>query len=189
MLQILNYNCVFKKVITASAFQNGNLNLQCFSLECPLVWFLIKLYVVYSLSKSALNILPIQLLAFLQGLFTFYHEGYELAHEFEPYKQQLQFNLQNVSLHTSGVVHKGIQPRNQILQLIIPRHNKLSSHKWIAVWWNGILCCTEDQYFQNAVLLVVTAGYLMVMCQKKGNIWKSADMPLSPLTMASPLVA
>ncbi|XP_021323547.2 rho GTPase-activating protein 42-like isoform X1 [Danio rerio] len=35
------------------------------------------------------------LLAFLQGLFTFYHEGYELAHDFEPYKQQLQFNLQN----------------------------------------------------------------------------------------------
>ncbi|KAJ8368637.1 hypothetical protein SKAU_G00086650 [Synaphobranchus kaupii] len=35
------------------------------------------------------------LLAFLQGLFTFYHEGYELAQEFEPYKQQLQFNLQN----------------------------------------------------------------------------------------------
>uniref|UniRef100_A0A8C1UCC5 Rho GTPase-activating protein 42 n=1 Tax=Cyprinus carpio TaxID=7962 RepID=A0A8C1UCC5_CYPCA len=35
------------------------------------------------------------LLAFLQGLFTFYHEGYELAHEFEPYKQQLQYNLQN----------------------------------------------------------------------------------------------
>ncbi|XP_017273414.1 rho GTPase-activating protein 42 [Kryptolebias marmoratus] len=35
------------------------------------------------------------LLAFLQGLFTFYHEGYELASEFEPYKQHLQFNLQN----------------------------------------------------------------------------------------------
>ncbi|KAJ7990094.1 hypothetical protein DPEC_G00296720 [Dallia pectoralis] len=35
------------------------------------------------------------LLAFLQGLFTFYHEGYELAHEFDPYKTQLQFNLQN----------------------------------------------------------------------------------------------
>ncbi|GAB5577274.1 oligophrenin-1 isoform X1 [Prionailurus iriomotensis] len=29
------------------------------------------------------------------GLFTFYHEGYELAQEFAPYKQQLQFNLQN----------------------------------------------------------------------------------------------
>lgn len=35
------------------------------------------------------------LLAFLQGLFTFYHEGYELAQEFAPYKQQLQYNLQN----------------------------------------------------------------------------------------------
>ncbi|KAL0994996.1 hypothetical protein UPYG_G00130430 [Umbra pygmaea] len=35
------------------------------------------------------------LLAFLQGLFTFYHEGYELAQEFGPYKQQLQYNLQN----------------------------------------------------------------------------------------------
>ncbi|KAM9820314.1 rho GTPase-activating protein 42-like [Neosynchiropus ocellatus] len=35
------------------------------------------------------------LLAFLQGLFTFYHQGYELALEFQPYKQQLQFNLQN----------------------------------------------------------------------------------------------
>lgn len=43
--------------------------------------------------------LPLQLLAFLQGLFTFYHEGYELAHEFEPYKQQLQFNLQNVRVY------------------------------------------------------------------------------------------
>lgn len=46
---------------------------------------------------------PLQLLAFLQGLFTFYHEGYELAHEFEPYKQQLQFNLQNVSLPTHSL--------------------------------------------------------------------------------------
>lgn len=52
------------------------------------------------LSKSPFHIVPPQLLAFLQGLFTFYHEGYELAHEFEPYKQQLQFNLQNVSLPT-----------------------------------------------------------------------------------------
>lgn len=30
-------------------------------------------------------------------MFTFYHEGYELANEFEPYKRHLQFNLQNVS--------------------------------------------------------------------------------------------
>ncbi|MBN3283442.1 RHG42 protein, partial [Polyodon spathula] len=44
---------------------------------------------------SSLLVFCAQLLAFLQGLFTFYHEGYELAQEFEPYKQQLQFNLQN----------------------------------------------------------------------------------------------
>lgn len=43
--------------------------------------------------------LSLQLLSFLQGLFTFYHEGYELAQEFAPYKQQLQFNLQNVRVH------------------------------------------------------------------------------------------
>lgn len=43
--------------------------------------------------------LSLQLLSFLQGLFTFYHEGYELAQEFAPYKQQLQFNLQNVRMH------------------------------------------------------------------------------------------
>ncbi len=55
--------------------------------------------------KPPANIFPadspsaLQLLAFLQGLFTFYHEGYELASEFEPYKQQLQFNLQNVSVY------------------------------------------------------------------------------------------
>uniref|UniRef100_A0A2K6V616 Rho GTPase activating protein 42 n=1 Tax=Saimiri boliviensis boliviensis TaxID=39432 RepID=A0A2K6V616_SAIBB len=43
--------------------------------------------------------LSLQLLSFLQGLFTFYHEGYELAQEFAPYKQQLQFNLQNVRVY------------------------------------------------------------------------------------------
>lgn len=96
-------------------------------------YFVIKPYIVDELTKSPSNIVPLQLLAFLQGLFTFYHEGYELAHEFEPYKQQLQFNLQNVSHDTSGVVHKSNQPRNQILQLIIPQHNKQSFHEWIAV--------------------------------------------------------
>lgn len=52
-----------------------------------------------------LSLFGLQLLAFLQGLFTFYHEGYELAHEFEPYKQQLQFNLQNVSARLLPVQH------------------------------------------------------------------------------------
>lgn len=92
---------------------------------------------MFSHCQPLLFLVPSQLLAFLQGLFTFYHEGYELAHEFEPYKQQLQFNLQNVSAsHVStppGAVHKGNHPRNQILKLIIPRYNKHDFHKWIAV--------------------------------------------------------
>lgn len=65
---------------------------------------LITLFIVkdhFSLCLTDVTFFCLQLLAFLQGLFTFYHEGYELAHEFEPYKQQLQFNLQNVSPSTS----------------------------------------------------------------------------------------
>lgn len=119
---------------------------------------------------------PLQLLAFLQGLFTFYHEGYELAHEFEPYKQQLQFNLQNVSLpHTPGgggevgwgrgLRTKAAGPRNEIQGLIIPRHNEQSFHKWIAARLNEILRRGRDQYFGLA-LWAVTAGCLAALCQK-----------------------
>lgn len=57
------------------------------------------LYYRHNMETCIYILFGLQLLAFLQGLFTFYHEGYELAHEFEPYKQQLQFNLQNVSAH------------------------------------------------------------------------------------------
>lgn len=35
------------------------------------------------------------LLAFLQGLFTFYHHGYELAKDFGHFKTQLQISIQN----------------------------------------------------------------------------------------------
>lgn len=56
------------------------------------------LWLIEWMTDGCFSFSPVpQLLAFLQGLFTFYHEGYELAHEFEPYKQHLQFNLQNVS--------------------------------------------------------------------------------------------
>ena len=36
-------------------------------------------------------------LSFFQGLFTFYHQGYELAKDFSHYKMALQINIQNVS--------------------------------------------------------------------------------------------
>lgn len=68
--------------------------LGCFVLVVIIWWpsFVKQDVIVSSVS------LFLQLLSFLQGLFTFYHEGYELAQEFAPYKQQLQFNLQNVRL-------------------------------------------------------------------------------------------
>lgn len=40
---------------------------------------------------------PMQLLAFLQGLFTFYHHGYELAKDFSDFKTELTISIQNVS--------------------------------------------------------------------------------------------
>lgn len=150
---------------------------------------------------------PLQLLAFLQGLFTFYHEGYELAHEFEPYKQQLQFNLQNVSLPThspggGGVVGwggvrggshtKAAGPRNEIQRLIIPRHNEQSFHKWIAARLNEILRRGRDQYFRLA-LWAVTAGCLRALCQKKKEeklrVWSETAATLLSIGVTSALTA
>lgn len=37
------------------------------------------------------------MLAFFQTVFTFYHQGYELAKDFDHYKKALQINIQNVS--------------------------------------------------------------------------------------------
>lgn len=36
------------------------------------------------------------MLAFFQTVFTFYHQGYELAKDFDHYKKELQINIQNV---------------------------------------------------------------------------------------------
>lgn len=77
-----------------------------------IILFIVNDYFPLWLTDGSSNMSCLQLLAFLQGLFTFYHEGYELAHEFEPYKQQLQFNLQNVSLNSSGRLY--ITPQDKI---------------------------------------------------------------------------
>lgn len=47
-------------------------------------------------AKKAL-LLVFQVLSFFQGIFTFYHQGYELAKDFNHYKMALQINIQNVS--------------------------------------------------------------------------------------------
>lgn len=52
--------------------------------------------------RAALTVLirfaSTQLLAFLQGLFTFYHHGYELAKDFSDFKTELTISIQNVSV-------------------------------------------------------------------------------------------
>ncbi len=52
--------------------------------------FLISLIPFFPLSL-------VQMLAFFQTVFTFYHQGYELAKDFDHYKKALQINIQNVS--------------------------------------------------------------------------------------------
>jgi len=45
----------------------------------------------------------VQMLAFFQTVFTFYHQGYELAKDFDHYKKALQINIQNVSKNFHNV--------------------------------------------------------------------------------------
>ncbi|KAM3937869.1 rho GTPase-activating protein 10 isoform 2-T2 [Leptodactylus fuscus] len=42
------------------------------------------------------------MLAFFQGIFTFYHQGYELAKDFNHYKLELQINIQNTRNRFEG---------------------------------------------------------------------------------------
>ncbi|XP_075716485.1 rho GTPase-activating protein 10 isoform X2 [Rhinoderma darwinii] len=42
------------------------------------------------------------MLAFFQGIFTFYHQGYELAKDFNHYKLELQINIQNTRNRFDG---------------------------------------------------------------------------------------
>ena len=38
----------------------------------------------------------LQLLGFMYGWLTFYHQGHEVANEFKPYMRELQFKIQKV---------------------------------------------------------------------------------------------
>lgn len=53
---------------------------------------------LWSLLTISICFSPMQLLAFLQGLFTFYHHGYELAKDFSDFKTELTISIQNVSV-------------------------------------------------------------------------------------------
>ncbi|XP_035387608.1 rho GTPase-activating protein 10 isoform X1 [Electrophorus electricus] len=45
---------------------------------------------------------PVSLLAFFQTMFTFYHQGFELANDFDHYKRALQINIQNTRSRFEG---------------------------------------------------------------------------------------
>jgi len=48
----------------------------------------------------------LQLLGFMYGWLTFYHQGHEVANEFKPYMRELQFKIQKVmaSMHAYSVL-------------------------------------------------------------------------------------
>lgn len=58
-----------------------------------------------SLLTISIRFTPTQLLAFLQGLFTFYHHGYELAKDFSDFKTELTISIQNVSVPCAHATH------------------------------------------------------------------------------------
>lgn len=56
------------------------------------------------------------MLAFFQTVFTFYHQGFELAKDFEHYKRALQINIQNV--RNNFLIAVVIFTENKLLLLV-----------------------------------------------------------------------
>lgn len=58
--------------------------------------FLLKNKTIHNLSKILFRFYLKQLLGFMYGWLTFYHQGYEVSKEFRPYMTDLQVRLQKV---------------------------------------------------------------------------------------------
>ncbi|NXH21384.1 RHG10 protein, partial [Bucco capensis] len=65
-------------------------------------------------------------LSFFQGLFTFYHQGYELAKDFSHYKMALQINIQNARNRFEGARSEVEELMNKIRRN--PQEHKRASH-------------------------------------------------------------
>ncbi|NXI24836.1 RHG10 protein, partial [Sterrhoptilus dennistouni] len=65
-------------------------------------------------------------LSFFQGLFTFYHQGYELAKDFNHYKMALQINLQNTRNRFEGTRSEVEELMNKIRRN--PQEHKRANH-------------------------------------------------------------
>ncbi|XP_054248405.1 rho GTPase-activating protein 10 [Indicator indicator] len=65
-------------------------------------------------------------LSFFQGLFTFYHQGYELAKDFNHYKMALQINIQNARNRFEGTRSEVEELMNKIRRN--PQEHKRANH-------------------------------------------------------------
>ncbi|XP_030047522.1 rho GTPase-activating protein 10 [Microcaecilia unicolor] len=65
------------------------------------------------------------MLAFFQGIFTFYHQGYELAKDFSHYKMELQVNIQNTRNRFEGTRSEVEELMNKIR--LAPQQHKRAS--------------------------------------------------------------
>jgi hypothetical protein len=50
----------------------------------------------------------LQLLGFMYGWLTFYHQGHEVANEFKPYMRELQFKIQKVMAYRHAYLDSGL---------------------------------------------------------------------------------
>ncbi|XP_048715748.2 rho GTPase-activating protein 26 isoform X2 [Caretta caretta] len=81
------------------------------------------------------------LLAFLQGLFTFYHHGYELAKDFSDFKTELTISIQNTRSRFEGT-------RSEVESLMRKMKENPDEHKNISPFtMEGYLYVQEKRHF------------------------------------------
>uniref|UniRef100_A0A8C3WKL6 Rho GTPase-activating protein 26 n=1 Tax=Catagonus wagneri TaxID=51154 RepID=A0A8C3WKL6_9CETA len=81
------------------------------------------------------------LLAFLQGLFTFYHHGYELAKDFNDFKTQLTISIQNTRNRFEGT-------RSEVESLMKKMKENPLEHKTVSPYtMEGYLYVQEKRHF------------------------------------------
>ncbi|XP_075457168.1 rho GTPase-activating protein 26 isoform X1 [Ascaphus truei] len=81
------------------------------------------------------------LLAFLQGLFTFYHHGYELAKDFSDFKTQLTISIQNTRNRFEGT-------RSEVESLMEKMKENPHEHQTLSAYtMEGYLYIQEKRHF------------------------------------------
>lgn len=98
-----------------------------------------------------------QMLSFFQGMFTFYHQGHELAKDFNHYKMELQINIQNV--------------RKWKLSLFKKRRLR-SSFDFFGIWKAGVLVPENWGYAATFRLVLSIAAALQLMEAQDTAPWR-----------------